>query len=82
MNESLRQNSKFEDPLFRQLRSVVLQISIHEKSLPIFLTNKKHTALSFTSFKKTSQNKRNFSNFSKDCYFLLGCCRNVNFGLF
>ena len=31
---------------------------------------------------KTSQNKRNFKNVSKGRYFLLGCCRNVNFGLF
>ena len=36
MYELVQQKSKFEGPLFRQERSVILQISIHEKSLPIF----------------------------------------------
>ena len=41
-------------------RPVLLQIPIHEKSLLIFLTNKKRNALTFMFFEKTSQEKRNF----------------------
>ena len=70
--------------------SVFLRIPIHEK--PLFLINEKHSAFSFTFFKKKKkrkkkkkkhhQNKWIFKEISKSCYFLLGSCRNVNFGLF
>ena len=32
--------------------SVLLQVPIHEKLLPIFVANEKHSSLSFTFFKK------------------------------
>ena len=54
----------------------------HMKTLPIFSTNKKRSALSFTFFKKASQkNPVIFKNFNGR-YFLLAYHRNVNFGLF
>ena len=59
-----------------------LQILIHEKVLPIFLSNNKLTALSFTFFKNTSQKKCNFTKILKSRYFLLGYGANVNFDLF
>ena len=45
-------------------------------------TNKKRSSLSFRFFEKILQENRTFQKFSKCRYFLLGCCRNVNFGLF
>ena len=60
MYESVKQNIKFDVPQFRQERSVLFQIPIPGKSLRIFSTNKRHNAVSFTFFEKTSQNKRNF----------------------
>ena len=38
----------------------LLQILIHEKSFPVFLSNKKLNALSFRFFKSTQHKKRNF----------------------
>ena len=55
---------------------------MHEKPLPIFLTNKKHSAICFTFFEKTSQKKCNSQKIFNGSYFLLDCCRNMNFGLF
>ena len=39
----------------------------------MFLNDKKVSALSFTFFTKTLQNKRNFQRFLKDRKFFLGC---------
>ena len=60
MYESVKRNRKFDGPEFWQERLAFFQIPTPEKSLPIFSTNKRHNAVSFTSFEKTSQNKRNF----------------------
>ena len=63
--------------------SVLLQVPIHEKLLPIFVANKKHSSLSFTFFKtktKKHRKKNVFFKIFKELLFLAGL--NVNFCLF
>ena len=52
MYESVKQNRNFGNPQFWQELPELLQIPVPEESLPMFLTNKRHNALSFTFFEK------------------------------
>ena len=63
MYESVKQNRNFGNPQFWQEWPELLQIPVPEESLPMFLTNKRHNALSFTLFEKNIAKPMCFRNF-------------------
>ena len=62
--KSIKRNSKFDGSQFCQESSVLFQIPVPEKSFPIFLTNKKHSAVPFRYFEKNMGKTRTFLKFS------------------
>ena len=79
MYESVKRSSKFDRPQFWQGRAVLSQTLVHKNSLLILVTNKKHSALSFTFFKKPLQKKRKFLKIFKGLLLLAGLSQECEF---